>query len=112
MHFQAYDPSYQWLITLINEIKTETIEQGTVIKIFENYTDFKTVKNDLNHACSNLGEVIGNGITAVTYEKLEVILSDLRGAFDCLDSITKTLEVDIRKWKEVEKLRIMVCSFI
>ena len=87
-------------MNIINDIQTERILQESVKKIFSAFETFDDVKKDL----SRISDVLGERITVATFNKLEIILSDLETAFECLDSIKATLDIK-DPWKDVEKLR-------
>ena len=88
-----------------DRIHSEEIKQSEVKKRFgpqvPGYESYIEVRNDL----LNLGKALKRDrIWESTFTKLEIILSDLKSAFECMDSLKNTLGI-MSQWSDVEKLR-------
>ena len=56
------------------------------------------------HICHAISDLYPERISDNTFKKLEIILSDLKSSFNCLDSIKATLNIT-SVWNDVENLR-------
>ena len=110
---QAFEPAFSKVRRVIERIKSEEIQQKDIKTMFGSsvpgYSSYEDVRRDLLHICHAVSDLYPERISDRTFKKLEIILSDLKSAFECLDSIKRTLNIT-SPWEDVERLRKTVSN--